>query len=814
MTSVLVPLILEASLRALLAAAAVWAGLRALRVSNVLAQKAAWGLVLIASLALPLVPRWHGLFGSAALRLPAGWSQPTAAAQASPPAFTPASRPNRYPAPSISSDYSGDGGWSEVSVAPAPDAALLSIEPAFQPQSGVKNTDHISSKNRARDSRVLQAVGKGLNPIKDPEMHASGAKALILFGPLAARLKSCPDTEPLKASAGSSFSAACDAPIDLRGLSAGVKAPTYHPYEVTTSAAPTTPTPIRLAEAGWLVYLGMFAALLVRLLFGLASALRLWFTAEPAEDLGGSDCANGLSLRASRRVASPVNIGSGIVLPADYTAWDEEKLRIVLAHERSHVRQGDFYLQLLAGLYASLFWFSPLGWWLKRKLSELSEAISDRAGLEEAASRSSYAQLLLEFAALPRPTVTGVAMARSSHLAQRIERLLNETRFRQAFAAGGRRALAAVILVPVALFAATALVRVEAGASPAPQAEAAPQAQTSGESAPQQVTAPAPAAAPAPQAAPAPPAPPAPAPSPVAQPAPAPAPPDAVDPSADPVTPLPPEPALGAMPPMPPMPHVTVRVNPGTIRLQIDPAIRAQVAEARAEARVEARAYRGYSYSYDEDGDPYALVGDPGSKTRFNGDWDGNRSEEIERARKVAHGHFLWFRHDGKSYIVDDPAVVAQIEAMNKPMDDLGAQMRALGDQMRALGQQQRDLGKQMRDISVPTPDLSKEMDELSAAVAALKAKQGGTISQKELGDLQREFGRIQGELGALQGKIGAQQGALGGGMGKFGEQQGKLGGQMGELGAKMGKIAHENREKVNGVIDESLKNGKAKPVE
>jgi hypothetical protein len=58
------------------------------------------------------------------------------------------------------------------------------------------------------------------------------------------------------------------------------------------------------------------------------------------------------------------------------------------------------------------------------------------------------------------------------------------------------------------------------------------------------------------------------------------------------------------------------------------------------------------------------------------------------------------------------------------------------------------------------------------------------------------------------------QQMHIDGGMGKFGEQQGKLGGQMGELGGKMGKIAHENHEKVNSIIDESLKNGKAKPVE
>ena len=104
--------------------------------------------------------------------------------------------------------------------------------------------------------------------------------------------------------------------------------------------------------------------------------------------------------------------------PTDYAAWDAENLRVVLAHERAHVRQGDFYLQLLARLYAALFWLSPLGWWLKRKLTDLGEAISDHAGLEVAASRLSYAQVLLEFAVLPRPNLIGVPMAHSSSLSQ------------------------------------------------------------------------------------------------------------------------------------------------------------------------------------------------------------------------------------------------------------------------------------------------------------------------------------------------------------------------------------------------------------
>lgn len=211
------------------------------------------------------------------------------------------------------------------------------------------------------------------------------------------------------------------------------------------------------------IYFVVASVLLLRLALGLAVTLRMWANAAPIPAWGLPDVPGRLRLRASRSVSSPLTIGSGILLPADYENWDREKLRIVLAHERSHVRQGDFYLQLLAGLYAALVWFSPLGWWLKRELADLAEAISDRAGIEEARSRTSYAQILLEFAVGPRSTALGVAMARSGSLTRRIERLLNDHAFGQSFA-GGYRSLVAVVLVPVALVCATAMVHVQAAA--------------------------------------------------------------------------------------------------------------------------------------------------------------------------------------------------------------------------------------------------------------------------------------------------------------------------------------------------------------
>jgi beta-lactamase regulating signal transducer with metallopeptidase domain len=705
-------ILLEAALRALFAACVLWAGLRLLRVRNVRAQKAAWSVMLIAGLAMPLPMLSH-------------W----------------------FPA------------WAEVWL-PAP--SWFRVLPQAQ--------------------APVNAVQTVASPVQE---HASAPQP----NPVAADSDSAPDARV------SEFDALPHAAAEISPL----------PSAASREAAPqqASRAPLDVLTVAWLVYLAVAAALLLRWLIGLSSSIRLWLQAKPVEAATECGMQPALATRSSNRISSPVNIGSGIILPADYSEWGTEKLRAVLAHERSHIRQRDFYLQLLAGLYTAFTWFSPLGWWLKHKLSELSEAISDRAGLEESASRSAYAQLLLEFAALPRPTLTGVAMAHSSNLSHRIERLLNESSFKQAFS-GSRRALVAALIVPAVLVAAAALVRVQAAPlpqpaaaqSPAPQqpadqSPAAPDAQSpyTGQSnatqvanqssdqapaAPQPASVPAPAssAAPASEAAPA-------------------------QPPAPPTMAFPAQGELPAIPPIPPV-HVEVHVPP-------IPAM--------------ARNY-AYAYDYDYEGpgsgherDAYAIVGDPGNKPRFSGAWDVDRSAEIEKARKIAHGHFLLFRHDGKSYVVDDPATVSQIEAMDKALQDQGTQMRALGEQMRDAGRQAREAGRKAREAArtIPTPDLSKEMADLNAAVASLQAHQGATITHEQLAEIQRAISELQRRLIGAQVKVDLD---LNGVMGQFGQEQGKFGEEMGKLGAQMGQTAHENHEKLRSIIDESLKNGKARPVE
>jgi len=562
------------------------------------------------------------------------------------------------------------------------------------------------------------------------------------------------------------------------------------------------------------LYLAVCVVLLIRMAYGLNLAMTLWQAAEVFVPYPQDDPGYGLRMRFSRAVSSPVTIGSGVLLPYECLEWDAQKLRIVLAHERAHIRQGDFYLQLLAGLYTAVFWFSPLGWWLTRKLSDLGEVISDRAGLDEASSSASYAQVLLEFAALPRPTAIGVAMARSTNLSQRIERLLNETSFRQAFA-GGRRVLLAVLLVPVSLFAATSLIRVEAAGQaqevqpppPAPGPAAAP----SPASAPSPANAPdsAPAAADAP-------VPPQQSDDQVAPPAPAPPMPGALAPPSPDALPAP-----HVVPDMPPMPP---SYYPRVIRDSTDAAARA-LAYARASAKyaqdaAAASAYRshadsssnghGYSYSYsNRDGDTVAIVTGNG-----NVSGSGEFGKHFSEVRKQVHGDFLYYEHGGHAYVIDDPALVAKAKALYAPIDELGRQQEALGKKQEELGRQQEELGRKQEQASVPAPDISREMAELNAAVAKLNAKKGGTVTQDDLADIEGKIGDIQGRLGELQGKMGDRMGQLGDMQGKLGEEQGKLGEEQGRIGEQQGKLAEEADRKLKLMFQENLHDGKAKPVE
>lgn len=368
-------------------------------------------------------------------------------------------------------------------------------------------------------------------------------------------------------------------------------------------------------------------------------------------------------------------------------------------------------------------------------------------------------------------------MARNGRLSDRIERLLNETRFRQAFAGNQLRRMVALLLAPLALFAATALVRVEASCqSPAsPPASPAPTE---------------PAAVPAPPA------------------------PAAKTPEAPEVAPPPPPAA-----PEPPAALEEPGEERGSAQGETQTYSRTEIHSDKAGTVRKGNHYSsagpGYSYSYSTNGDSYAVVrGTDKEHLTFSGDWMNGHREQFDKARRMAHGDFLWFTRNGKSYVVDDSNTVAQIVAMYRPMEDLGHQQEELGRMQEDLGRQQEQMATRMTQATVNKPDIQKEIEAINRAAQNLQNVKGKTVTQDQLAEMQDKLGELQGKLGDLQGQMGSHMGELGALQGELGSKQGKLGTQQGRLGQQQGRLAQEADKKVKSIIDQSLKDGKARPVD
>lgn len=184
--------------------------------------------------------------------------------------------------------------------------------------------------------------------------------------------------------------------------------------------------------------------------------VRWWRVRAGAVPVSSSLCA-GFDVRVTSAVDSPATVFSTILVPVDFDGWSAQVQRAVIAHERTHVANRDFYVQWAAQLHRCIFWFNPLAWWLARRLSALSEHISDDAALEATQERAQYAEVLLGFAQRVTRSDHLLQMAGSRTLTARIERILS-----------GQQAARAGLVKTLAVMAALlAVVTIAAGSWPA-----------------------------------------------------------------------------------------------------------------------------------------------------------------------------------------------------------------------------------------------------------------------------------------------------------------------------------------------------------
>ena len=184
-------------------------------------------------------------------------------------------------------------------------------------------------------------------------------------------------------------------------------------------------------------YLAGVALLTLRLLIGVLRAAQIIRRAQTIDSLHASSaCPRGTTIVASAEVVVPVTVGyrrPTIVLPADWKSWRESMLAAVLTHEGEHIRRRDTVVALLAAVACAVYWFHPVVWLIRRRLTELAEQICDDAVLHATGSRHEYAQNLLELAdrltsGSGRLRPVGVGMAREANVVKRIEAIIDNDR--------------------------------------------------------------------------------------------------------------------------------------------------------------------------------------------------------------------------------------------------------------------------------------------------------------------------------------------------------------------------------------------------
>jgi beta-lactamase regulating signal transducer with metallopeptidase domain len=626
-----------------------------------------------------------------------------------------------------------------------------------------------------------------------PSLPTSSASAVIPAGHTTAAYVAEPK------SVAKSVSRAHDRTLDRTQIPARVG-----PVEYSRHAEqPVNPAASR-REIPWpfvalLAYSAIVLIFSVRVIVGARLGRRLVRGATPVQDAGAtqmlSAASRDASLRAVPRLAEsemisvPVMLGISkptILLPGEWRDWEESELAAVLAHEVSHVERHDALTQRLALIHRAIFWFSPLAWWLERRLADLSEQASDEAALGGGVDRVRYAETLLGFfAALEagpeRVWWQGVSMAKPGQAEKRVDRILA---WRGAMSNKlGKSVVLALFVVAVPIVALTAAVHpatydVQLSPAPAaPQTPAAPQAAPS--PAPNQPRPPASASDSAP--------------------AQAPAPPDAEQaPAHDEIWIT--VPALNL--PQVTVPPIHIQVPPGP---PTPPMTFSTSGDWNFFKEFDGGYYVG---RYGDWGPRFVIVTRDSDAVTMSGDRED--AEHAKSLRSKIPGEFIWFEHDGKSYIIQDQATVDRAKKMWAAEDDAAKQEEALRKKEKDLGKQMRDEVQQKLDgIRIQIPDLSAQLEKLQSDAKKLSAS-GASLQQ--LGDLQREIGELQRIIGQTDWEAGIRPAEIGRQAGELGRQMGELGWQIGETARQAAERAREASREMKELLDDATAHGLAKP--
>ena len=134
----------------------------------------------------------------------------------------------------------------------------------------------------------------------------------------------------------------------------------------------------------------------------------------------------------------------------------------------------------------------------------------------------------------------------------------------------------------------------------------------------------------------------------------------------------------------------------------------------------------------------YAFVSSDSDRLSMSG--DSSDVEDIRETRSQVDGDFLWFRRDGKAYVLRDAATVERMRALWAGNAGREAQMQALSEQMEAQSRKIEAISLRMAAVTSKyhqTPRMQEATDKMQALAEqqSALAEQQATIAGKIAAD-------------------------------------------------------------------------------
>lgn len=247
-------------------------------------------------------------------------------------------------------------------------------------------------------------------------------------------------------------------------------------------------------------------------------------------------------------------------------------------------------------------------------------------------------------------------------------------------------------------------------------------------------------------------------------------------------------------------------------------------------------------HNSDRKEDGYAVVRAGKEGIMMSGDIEDIPA--IKATKQKVRGDFVWVRRGQKTYVVQDPAIVARVVEAWEPTEPLAAQMDALSEKMEIPGKKMEALGKQMEALtdqggpheaamektSEQMEPLSQQMEAIGEQMEAL-GRQMEDAKLSELDGLGSQMDALQQQMEPLTRQMETlsavmeQHGrrmeinqepieALSRQMEEASKPMEALGEQMEVLGKQMEILSKEADLKVKALIDEAMRSGRVTPLE